>query len=76
MKKYKRSSLILIEKYLEDLSNGNLISIKNDAKLGKIYQLKLPLSEIRKILYILKKSNKLDTEMVKLWDNIKWLKKI
>ena len=74
MKNYKRSSydLILIEKYLEDLNNGNLISIKNDEKLGKLYQLKLPLCEIRKILYTLKKCNKLDTEMVKLCDNIKW----
>ena len=74
MKNYKRSSydLILIEKYLEDLNNGNLISIKNDEKLGKLYQLKLPLCEIRKILYTLKKCNKLDTEMVKLYDNIKW----
>ena len=74
MKNYKRSSydLILIEKYLEDLNNGNLISIKNDEKLGKLYQLKLPLCERRKILYTLKKCNKLDTEMVKLCDNIKW----
>ena len=70
----KRSNydLILIQKYLEDLNNCNLISIKNDEKYGKLYQLKLPLSEIRKILVHLKNSNKLDTEMVKLCDNIKW----
>ena len=37
MKNYKRSSIDLIEKYLEDLNNGNSISIKNDKKLGKIY---------------------------------------
>ena len=49
-----------------------MISIKNDEKYGKVYQLKLPLCEIRKILYTLKKCNKLDTEMVKLCDNIKW----
>ena len=74
MKNYKRSSydLILIQKFLEDLNNCNLISIKNDEKYGKLYQLKLPLSEIRKILVLLKNSNKLDTEMVKLCDNIKW----
>ena len=74
MKNYKRSSydLILIEKYLEELNNGNLISIKNDEKYGKLYQLKLPLSEIKKILQTLKKCNKLDTEMVKLCENIKW----
>ena len=71
---YKRSGydLILIQKFLEDLNNCNLISIKNDEKYGKLYQLKLPLSEIRKILQILKKNNKLDTEMVKLCDNIQW----
>ena len=74
MKNYKRSSydLILIQKFLEDLNNCNLISIRNDEKYGKLYQLKLPLSEIRKILIHLKNSNKLDTEMVKLCDNIKW----
>lgn len=74
MKNYKRSSydLILIEKYLEELNNCNLISIKNDEKYGKIYQLKLPLSEIRKILHSLKKYNKLDSEMIKLCDNIRW----
>ena len=74
MKNYKRSSydLILIEKYLEELNNGNLISIKNDEKYGKLYQLKLPLSEIKKILQTLKKCNKLDTEMIKLYENIKW----
>ena len=74
MSGYKRSGydLILIQKFLEDLNNCNLISIKNDEKYGKLYQLKLPLSEIRKILQILKKNNKLDTEMVKLCDNIQW----
>ena len=74
MKNYKRSSydLILIEKYLEELNNGNLISIKNDEKYGKLYQLKLPLSEIKKNLQTLKKCNKLDTEMIKLYENIKW----
>ena len=75
-KKYlaKRShyDLILIQKYLEDLNNCNLISIKNDEKYGKIYQLKLPLCEIRKILKQLRENNLLDTEMVKLCDNIKW----
>ena len=70
----KRSNydLILIQKYLEDLNNCNLISIKNDEKYGKLYQLKLPLCEIRKILQTLKQSNKLDSEMVKLYENIKW----
>ena len=70
----KRSNydLILIQKYLEDLNNCNLISIKNDEKYGKLYQLKLPLCEIRKILQRLKQSNKLDSEMVKLYENIKW----
>ena len=74
MKNYKRSSydLILIQKYLEELNNCNLIYIKNDEKYGKLYQLKLPLSEIRKILLELKNKNKLDTEMVKLCNNIKW----
>ena len=71
---HKRSSydLILIQKYLEDLNNCNLISIKNDEKYGKLYQLKLPLCEIRKILQSLKKFNKLDSEMIKLCDNITW----
>ena len=70
----KRSSfdLILVQKFLEDLNNCNLISIKNDEKYGKMYQLKLPLSEIRKILHILKEKGKLDSEMIKLCDNIKW----
>ena len=72
--KQKRSDfdLILIQKYLEDLNNCNLISIKNDDKYGKIYQLKLPLCEIRKILKKLKENNLLDTEMIKLCDDIKW----
>jgi hypothetical protein len=76
IKKYltKRSSfdLILVQKFLEDLNNCNLISIKNDEKYGKLYQLKLPLSEIRKILQTLKEKNKLDSEMIKFCDNIKW----
>ena len=70
----KRSNydLILIQKYLEDLNNCNLISIKNDEKYGKLYQLKLPLCEIRKILLTLKQTGKLDSEMNKLLNNIKW----
>ena len=70
----KRSNydLILIQKYLEDLNNCNLISIKNDEKYGKLYQLKLPLCEIRKILQTLKQTGKLDSEMNKLLNNIKW----
>ena len=73
--KQKRSDfdLILIQKYLEDLNNCNLISIKNDEKYGKIYQLKLPLCEIKKILVKLKDNNLLDTEMIKLCDGIKFL---
>ena len=72
--KQRRSGydLILIQKYLEDLNNCNLISIKNDEKYGKIYQLKLPLCEIKKILKKLKENNLLDTEMIKLCDDIKW----
>ena len=72
--KQKRSGydLILIQKYLEDLNNCNLISIKNEEKYGKIYQLKLPLCEIKKILKKLKENNLLDTEMIKLCDDIKW----
>ena len=72
--KGKRSDfdLILVQKYLEDLNNCNLISIKNDEKYGKIYQLKLPLCEIKKILRKLKQNQKLDDEMLKLCDNIKW----
>ena len=74
MKLNKRSSydLILIQKFLEDLNNCNLISIRNDEKYGKLYQLKLPLSEIRKILQTLKNGGKLDSEMNKLYENIKW----
>ena len=70
----KRShyDLILIQKYLEDLNNCNLISIKNDEKYGKIYQLKLPLCEIRKIIKKLQENKLLDNEMVKLCENIKW----
>ena len=70
--KKKRSDfdLILIQKYLEDLNNCNLISIKNDEKYGKIYQLKLPLCEIKKILIKLRENNLLDTEMIKLCDGI------
>ena len=73
--KQKRSDfdLILIQKYLEDLNNCNLISIKNDEKYGKIYQLKLPLCEIKKILVKLKDNNLLDTEMIKLCDGINFL---
>ena len=72
MKLNKRSSydLILIQKFLEDLSNCNLISIRNDEKYGKLYQLKLTLSEIRKILRTLKDYGKLDIEMIKLCDNL------
>ena len=71
---HKRSDydLILVQKYLEDLNNCNLISIKNDDKYGKIYQLKLPLIEIKKILKKLRENNLLDNEMIKLCDNIKW----
>ena len=70
----KRSGydLILIQKYLEELNNCNLINIRNDEKYGKVYQLKLPLSEIRKILNCLKEYNKLDSEMIKLYENINW----
>ena len=69
----KRSNydLILVQKYLEDLNNCNLISIKNDDKYGKIYQLKLPLCEIKKILRKLKENKLLDNEMIKLCENIK-----
>ena len=72
LSKRSKFDLILIQKFLEDLNNCNLISIRNDEKYGKLYQLKLPLSEIKKILQKLKEYNKLDTEMIKLCDNIKW----
>lgn len=64
--------LILIQKFLEELNNCNLISIKTNEKFGKIYQLKIPLREIKKILKFLKENNKLDHEMIKLFENIKW----
>ena len=71
--KGKRSELdlILVQKFLEDLNNCNLISIKNDEKYGKTYQLKLPLCEIKKILKRLKENRLLDNEMIKLCENIK-----
>ena len=71
--KGKRSDfdLILVQKFLEDLNNCNLISIKNDEKYGKTYQLKLPLCEIKKILKRLKENHLLDNEMIKLCENIK-----
>ena len=71
--KGKRSDfdLILVQKFLEDLNNCNLISIKNDEKYGKTYQLKLPLCEIKKILKRLKENRLLDNEMIKLCENIK-----
>jgi hypothetical protein len=71
--KGKRSELdlILVQKFLEDLNNCNLISIKNDEKYGKTYQLKLPLCEIKKILKRLKENHLLDNEMIKLCENIK-----
>ena len=70
--KGKRSDfdLILVQKFLEDLNNCNLISIKNDEKLGKIYQLKLPLCEIKKILKRLKENKLLDNEMIKLCEKV------
>ena len=70
--KGKRSDfdLILVQKFLEDLNNCNLISIKNDEKYGKTYQLKLPLCEIKKILKRLKENHLLDNEMNKLCENI------
>jgi hypothetical protein len=71
--KGKRSDfdLILVQKFLEDLNNCNLISIKNDEKYGKVYQLKLPLCEIKKILRKMKENKLLDAEMIKLMDNIR-----
>ena len=72
MQKKSKYDLVLIQKFLEELSNCNLISVKNDDKYGKIYQLKLPLSETRKILQSLKEYDKLDSEMIKLCENIKW----
>jgi hypothetical protein len=71
--KGKRSDfdLILVQKFLEDLNNCNLISIKNDEKYGKVYQLKLPLCEIKKILRKMKENKLLDDEMIKLMDNIR-----
>ena len=64
--------LILIQKFLEELNNCNIISIRTNEKYGKIYQLKIPLREIKKILKFLKENNKLDHEMIKLFENIKW----
>jgi len=72
MQKKSKYDFVLIQKFLEELSNCNLISVKNDDKYGKIYQLKLPLSETRKILQSLKEYDKLDSEMIKLCENIKW----
>ena len=71
MPKRSNYDLILVQKYLEDLNNCNLISIKNDEKYGKIYQLKLPLCEIKKILKKLRENKLLDNEMIKLCENIK-----
>ena len=64
--------LILIQKFLEELNNCNIISIRANEKYGKIYQLKIPLREIKKNLKFLKENNKLDHEMIKLFENIKW----
>ena len=72
MQKRSKYDIVLIQKFLEELNNCNLISVKNDDRYGKIYQLKLPLSETRKILQSLKEYNKLDSEMIKLCENINW----
>ena len=64
--------LILIQKFLEELNNCNLINIRENEKFGKIYQLKLPIRELRKVLKFLRENNKLDHEMIKLCENIKW----
>ena len=71
--KGKRSELdlILVQKFFLYFNNCNLISIKNDEKYGKTYQLKLPLCEIKKILKRLKENRLLDNEMIKLCENIK-----
>jgi hypothetical protein len=63
--------LTLVKKYLEELYNSNLISIKNDDKYGNIYELKLPLCEMKKIISSLENVNKLDDDMKHMCDAIK-----
>lgn len=63
--------LTLVKKYLEELYNSNLISIKNDDKYGNIYELKLPLCEMKKIISSLENVNKLDDDMKRMCDAIK-----
>ena len=63
--------LTLVKKYLEELHNSNLISIKSDDKYGNIYELKLPLCEMKKIIRSLENVNKLDDDMIRMCDAIK-----
>ena len=63
--------LTLVKKYLEELYNSNLISIKNDDKYGNIYELKLPVCEMKKIISSLENVNKLDDDMKRMCDSIK-----
>lgn len=63
--------LTLVKKYLEELYNSNLISIKIDEKYGNIYELKLPLCEMKRIIRSLENVNKLDDDMIRMCDSIK-----
>lgn len=63
--------LTLVKKYLEELANSNLISIKIDDKYGLLYELKLPLFEINNIIKRLETKNKLDNEMSTLIKELK-----
>lgn len=70
-KKKSNYDLILIQKFLEELNNCNVITIKNDEKYGKIYQLKFPICEIKKVIESLKENNKIDSEMASFLNSIK-----
>ena len=63
--------LTLVKKYFEELYNSNLISIKSDDKYGNIYELKLPVCEMKKIICSLENVNKLDDDMKRMCESIK-----
>ena len=68
--KKSKLDLVLAKKYLEELANSNLISIKKDDKYGNVYQLKLPISETIKLILHLKKENKIDYLIEQFCNNI------
>lgn len=63
--------ITLVKKYLEELANSNLITIKKDDKYGNIYELKLPIKVTASIIRNLNEVNKLDQDMLRMADSIR-----